>query len=57
MFRRRQLIPLMGLLTLLSATEPAHAQRGGAGAAAGVLAAAAWHDQQAAAWRDQGAAA
>src|SRR5271157_3241113 len=35
MFRRRQLIPLMGLLTLLSAAEPAHAQRGRGGARPG----------------------
>ena len=33
MFRRRQLIPLLGLLTLLSATEPTHAQRGRGGMA------------------------
>ncbi len=31
MFRRRQLIPLMGLLTLLSAAELAYAQRGRGG--------------------------
>ena len=36
MFIRRQLIPLMGLLTLLSATEQASAQRGRGGGRGGV---------------------